>query len=962
MIKRILVLAAIAPIVALMLVSCGSARAPAGGPGPAGSPDPAPGTLPPTPPVTSLAAPPVFKSAIVVGATNVQIANFVLIGTTRISRTVFEYTYKADVTNNGSAAAIINATLTSSAATTTVVDGALDFGTVAQGATQTSADTFTIRQDRSVPFDQNALTWTVQATPPPNGAGLLIEEVLYLPVAGGVPFIELTNFGAVPAPLAQLILMVDTVPIRLDQAATELAPGARLLVLLDGQDRADGLTYHAEPNVVVSGTAGTVTILDKFGGLIDQVAWGTAAGAVNVASGGMKVALPPGSSIGRAPGAKEPRDRQAWVRYAVDQVTPGAVNPPAPVTGLHPMGGSIETRTGALLSWFPAPGATRYHVQVATDAAFSSLVMDVDVDAPPVDISGLAAGPYSWRIRSEFAGGAAAGYSATYTIELTDTATALAGLSVARPRILAATRSAATPSAVIPDKVLAVPLIDQHKDTVMLLLDNSHSDKEPRVNPPRWIAWDPGLKHLWDNDHGKLEEKDPADNSNCVLASLAMINHFFSGNLSQDRIGYQVFKNKGPGPELDLNYGVGLTDDEIDAAYAFALGKSPNHVTIGPNETEAAYLEGLWAGVVGLIDSDIPILAVLPGNPMNHAVVIVGYAMTPDGKRFIVINDPWHARQRVMPVDDFADPPVQSWDYWPVSGTFPAVMQEASVTHDSDGDGVYDFDETERFHTDPNLQDTDLDDVHDKQDIFASVFDPVHGYAFGGSGRDTDLDGIPMELDHDADNGGCDDGKEDTSHDGIYDIPLETWNFDALDDSCQGLAGHLTYSAHASAWDSTMTVWGSQDDTTNIAVRLDPDPNQPGDYIDAGSTYSFRGAHEARYIFPDCELWANSAGNQAGDFTGPTAGLVSGHTVPDGSGRLGVHFVTGIDYQNTQGWGGGCGLPSGSGYAGDSFSAEFRDECWGDPVPGAPPGHKMFNFNCHTPEWDATGSLTVVAP
>jgi len=39
------------------------------------------------------------------------------------------------------------------------------FGPIPQGATSTSLDTFTIRQDRTLPFDQMNLKWTLVPLP-----------------------------------------------------------------------------------------------------------------------------------------------------------------------------------------------------------------------------------------------------------------------------------------------------------------------------------------------------------------------------------------------------------------------------------------------------------------------------------------------------------------------------------------------------------------------------------------------------------------------------------------------------------------------------------------------------------------------------------------------------------------------------------------------------------------------------
>ena len=121
-----------------------------------------------------------------------------------------------------------------------------------------------------------------------------------------------------------------------------------------------------------------------------------------------------------------------------------------------------------------------------------------------------------------------------------------------------------------------------------------------------------------------------------------------------------------------------------------------------------------------------------------------------------------------------------------------AVSDEPELAKDSDGDGVNDFDETKRFHTNPNDKDSDHDGVNDKQEVRASVFDPKHGYSTGAAhdGRDFDHDGLAMELDPDSDNGGCQDGKEDLDGNGKFDSKTETYNFDPGDDACAGGTYH----------------------------------------------------------------------------------------------------------------------------------------------------------------------------
>ena len=90
------------------------------------------------------------------------VGSYVLVGSTRVTRTVFDFTYRARLTNPlAHRLTGVRATLTSLAPATTVVDGSLDFGDVEARATVTSLDTFTIRQDRTVPFDPAALVWSI---------------------------------------------------------------------------------------------------------------------------------------------------------------------------------------------------------------------------------------------------------------------------------------------------------------------------------------------------------------------------------------------------------------------------------------------------------------------------------------------------------------------------------------------------------------------------------------------------------------------------------------------------------------------------------------------------------------------------------------------------------------------------------------------------------------------------------
>lgn len=100
------------------------------------------------------------------GTPPLTIGNYQVISSVRVSRLEFEFTVKADVTNSGPDANSVLATVTSTSPDTVIVRNSLFFGDVAAGATRTSTNTFTIRQNRVASFDPSALTWQVMVNAP----------------------------------------------------------------------------------------------------------------------------------------------------------------------------------------------------------------------------------------------------------------------------------------------------------------------------------------------------------------------------------------------------------------------------------------------------------------------------------------------------------------------------------------------------------------------------------------------------------------------------------------------------------------------------------------------------------------------------------------------------------------------------------------------------------------------------
>ena len=105
------------------------------------------------------------------GAQNLSITNYQFVSQKPVSATKWDFTYRADLVNTGSALASVAATLTSlDTASFTVVAGqdTLNFAPVPANAQTTSSNTVVIRVDRTVPFDNtfSKLQWSFKTNAP----------------------------------------------------------------------------------------------------------------------------------------------------------------------------------------------------------------------------------------------------------------------------------------------------------------------------------------------------------------------------------------------------------------------------------------------------------------------------------------------------------------------------------------------------------------------------------------------------------------------------------------------------------------------------------------------------------------------------------------------------------------------------------------------------------------------------
>lgn len=785
---------------------------------------------------------------------------------------------------------------------------------------------------------------------------VIISEVLFAPAAGETTFVELTNVG-VAVDLSSFVLRVDTLEIPLPRLAAPLAGGARALIRFDGRGTVENNVFHASAELRPD--SGSVTLLLNDERPIDRVAWGAAEGAIMPPRGGIaRGTIEPGSSFGRPPGADRPGSPNDWVIYPPEQVTPGQPNPLPAVVQLLPMDGAILPSTTVNLSWYTVSGATRYRVQLAVDTTFAQPLLNQLINEPPVSSGQLAAGTYWWRVQAIAADGQLAAWSRPNRLDIDgrgrdgdDAGNEDADPGLSEAEALESPSFGASAAPVL----LNVPLLVQHKDSPMLLLESQQS------GGPRTAGALPHVPHTWDGNHQALDVNDPADNMNCGLASMAMLNRFYNGDLTQDRIGYEVFskninkyagaiqaraiqtpitvpREKAVGPERDLNYGYGVTLEHLVAAGLFALGALP-----GAGSGYAS-TDDIWKAVRTEIDAGHPLI----GFNDSHLFVIRGYELR-NGERLMYVNDPWSGPS--MPGQYAVNLDASNRQLAPIEGYFSYPIQpgvaklEANFWKDSDRDDVSDFDEINRFQTNPNHNDSDNDGVHDKQDIESGIYEEEHTYgyawnpAYGNPGRDLDMDGKPTELDPDSDDGGCKDGDEDTDADGYHNLPAESGNFDRTDDECGGLDGSVSYVSDLSGTDPNQVSRHAHYEGT-IRVRLKPESPGSDLYLDDGSSFWAKAyARQEFNLGNGCIIYTLGSGAGSGTFEDTRIGATRGD---DGSLAFSAEAMLGRVAQSAAG---GCNLPGGTGKT--EFGMSFPD-CPGQQSPKSPPGLVTYRFNCNT--------------
>jgi hypothetical protein len=452
--------------------------------------------------------------------------------------------------------------------------------------------------------------------------------------------------------------------------------------------------------------------------------------------------------LGRIPSGYDTDASSDWYELTQTLVVPFWSDNPIQLTP----GDGMAFDTLPDFSWRSLTDASEYLLEVDDDSLFGSPLISVLTIDTAYSSSSVTDGDYFWRVTPTLTGQ----YPA-----------ALFGFSkVTFARQLYGR--------------VPVPQRFQHKDSRLLCIWDMRRDRRRGCDKAA------GEMGPWDGEHAQT--LDHIDNCNhcrnyCTRASIQMVNAKYNGTLTQDEISYQMKCNKHAGdPEGDLGHGIGAWPLERNA-YSWAL----NNAAV---DSQRVAGDGPipWGHLTSEIDEGQPVLTVIVPPGWFHTVVFDGYLDLLFWD-YIHMTDPWPGRTgwynrsrmtvrcyyRILaanPTGRLTDPDVHPPNDW-------------------DGDGVMTFDEgsPRDFECVPFNNDTDNDEVHDKQEIMDYTFHcgrngdhpncPRAGIWPTLQFADIDNDGDRTEADCDSDHDSDFDGGEDINGDGRNPVGgLETCMFD----------------------------------------------------------------------------------------------------------------------------------------------------------------------------------------
>lgn len=545
--------------------------------------------------------------------------------------------------------------------------------------------------------------------------------------------------------------------------------------------------------------------------------------------------LPVGGSVGVFPD-DEVITLPHWVGYQPGLSSPGSANPGPGPTLYLPESAVLFEDGDVNFSWLGIKNSSSYHIQMDGDSTFATPEIDDSSLPEPfyTPLPSLPDGVHFWRARAFDAGNAPGAWSEVRRIEIgylipiapspaqvfaagtvsgtvTDVVSGnpLAGVTVYIPSVdtvLTGPNGAyaitGAPDGTLPvfgeltnygllitsvtvaggpatadfamtglSKTLGVPALKARKDGKLLCIDGCDEYATTQHLGEG--------NHHWDGSHTSRIHWGEHEQRYCVYTADAMMARYRGGTVTIEELAYEA--QKGGGPEGDLSHHGGANIQEQRRSLRFALQTTDidlNYETVSPTD----------AGLIISIDLDAPIRF----STGRHAMVVDGYRWVDKRVQGRFINTDNDGRIRWFFWEGKGK---QNFDHlWTPLPSLAGRLTDPRVSRDTDGDGVMDFDEEERFQSSRWVADTDKDEVGDKNDIrnytFHHLYHALHRKRMPASLYDKDKDGLYSENDCDSDskdatNGDGDfDGGEDIDGDGHNPEAGETcmfWSFSWLE-------------------------------------------------------------------------------------------------------------------------------------------------------------------------------------
>ena len=279
----------------------------------------------------------------------------------------------------------------------------------------------------------------------------------------------------------------------------------------------------------------------------------------------------------------------------------------------------------------------------------------------------------------------------------------------------------------------------------------------------------------WSLSYSKNSERRWNDEESwrCWIVSASMMNHYNGGNLTQDEIKFHFVGKNSILNAFPRGKAGGGTASMVTKSIKWALNLSSANKGVG-GPTSGDIISALAAGR--------PVVAWRSAST-EHIIVIdaVMADVKSDDFIFRMVNTDNNGRSEW---ESYLTLGKKITDYWiPARTTTPRLSElyedlngngkmEAGLDRiiDSDGDGILDFDEENRFHTLKNNDDYDGDLIKDKIEIKSYTLLEPKGNVSSEIYADVDNDELRAEMDDDSDNGGVKDGFEDLNRNGLYEI------------------------------------------------------------------------------------------------------------------------------------------------------------------------------------------------